>query len=90
MTEEQKAAKLAKENGILFPEKYRNGLRTAALLGITEFREKHPDSDLQQAVLALVATVNPKMPPLYLLEFTQHIIRHWMALEEKQAAAIAA
>lgn len=91
MTEEQKAAAIqAKANGIYFPEKYRKSLQGAALLGVHEFRAKHPNGELHQAIAYIISTANPKMPPLYLLEFTQHIINTWTALAVRQAEAIAA
>lgn len=88
MTDAQKAAaKQAKANGILFPEKYRKSLKGAAIVVITKYRAEHPDHCLQQALAHLMSTANPKMPPLYLLELTQHTIETWVALEEQASLA---
>ncbi len=96
MTEAQKAAaKQAKANGIYFPEKFRKGLKGVAIVIVSDYKVKHPNDCLQQALANILSTANPKMPPLYLLELTQHIVETWVALEEqsissKQAGAIAA
>lgn len=91
MTEEHiAAAKQARANGIYFPEQYRKGLKGVAIWGVNEFRNKYPDGSLPQLLAHMLGTANPKMPALYLLEFTQHIFDTWIALEAKQAEAIAA
>jgi hypothetical protein len=91
MTEAQiAAAKQARANGIYFPERLRKSLPIAALIGVTDFRKKHPNGCLQELLAQVFATANPKMPPLYLLELTQHVVETWVALEEKEASAIAA
>ncbi|MCC6725879.1 MAG: hypothetical protein IT258_15330 [Saprospiraceae bacterium] len=91
MTEAQKAAaKQAKANGIYFPEKFRKSLPIAALIGVTDYREKHPEGCLQALLAQIFATANPKMPPLYLLELAQHVVEIWLDQEAKQASAIAA
>ena len=77
-------------NGILFPEKHRKALKGVALVSLLDTRGKHPEWNLNDALADLVKGFNPDMPPQFLLEFTQHIIQHWVALEEKKAVAIAA
>jgi hypothetical protein len=74
----------------LFSKKYRNALPTVAFLAVEELREQHPSWPLSKVLADILSTANPDMPPQFLLEFTQHIIQHWMAIEAKQAEAIAA
>lgn len=73
-----------------FSEKYRTALPTIAFLAVETLREKYPEWPLNKVLSEVLSTANPDMPPRYLLEFTQHIIQHWVALEAKQMEAIAA
>ncbi|MCC6725877.1 MAG: hypothetical protein IT258_15320 [Saprospiraceae bacterium] len=73
-----------------FSRKYRTALPTVAFIAVEALREKHPEWPLNKTLGEILSTTNPDMPPQFLLEFTQHIIQHWIALEAKQAEAIAA
>ena len=87
MTEEQKAAaKQARANGIYFPEQYRKSLKGAAIWGVNVFRANNPKGNLPELLAEMLGTANPQMPPLYLLEFAQHIIETWMVLEERSVS----
>jgi hypothetical protein len=79
-----------KSSPMQFSKKYRTALPTIAFLAVETLREKYPEWPLNRVLGEILSTANPDMPPQFLLEFTQHIIQHWMALEAKQTEAIAA
>lgn len=87
---QQNSTATKKKPELFFSKKHFNALKGIALIAVLEAREKHTDWNLNDILADLVKGFNPELPPHFLLEFTQHIIQHWIALEAKQAAAIAA
>lgn len=79
-----------KKPELVFSKKHLKALKGIALTAVLDAREKHPEWNLNETLADLIIGFNPQMPPQFLLEFTQHIIQHWIALEAKQAEAIAA
>jgi hypothetical protein len=86
----QNSTTAIKKPELVFPEKHFKALKGIALIAVLDSREKHPAWNLNETLADLVRGFNPDMPPRYLLEFTQHIIQHWVTLEAKQTEAIAA
>ena len=83
LTKEAERKVFGDSKRMLFPNKYRQGLKGNAMIEVLRLREEHPDWRLNDVLADIVKISNPDMPPAFLLEFTQHIIAHWEHFELK-------
>ena len=60
-----------------FSEKYRLGLEIVASLSVSKRRKAFPDWTLTQVLSDILKETNPDMPPSFVAEFVQHIIKAW-------------